>query len=127
MTDFRKNQRIHIVSYLRVTEENNDETIGRIVDMTTEGMRLRSLEPLKENSSMQFRLNLPQSTLGRKSLYLDANIIWSRKQDDSKYYDSGIQLLNVPRRDQLLIEELMLEESYEDRWLSIADSLPMEY
>ncbi|MCP4633683.1 MAG: PilZ domain-containing protein [candidate division Zixibacteria bacterium] len=127
MRDFRKNKRIHVVSYLKVTESATDETVGRVVDITTEGMRLRSEEPLKEDSALQFRLNMPQSTLGRKAVYFDASVIWCSKPPDSKYFDTGIQLLNVPRRDQLLIEELMMEASYEDRWLSITDSLPQEY
>ena len=127
MEDERKLRRMHVVSYLKVHERNTDQSVGRVTDITTEGIRLCSKEPIKENSTIQFKMKIPRVTAGSDEITFDALVIWCHKSTNPELYDSGVQLLDVPPKDIDIIEQFIEDSSFNDRWLSIAESLPYEY
>ena len=119
MLEGRRLRRMHVISYLKVHERNSDESIGRVIDMTTEGMGLYSEEPIDINRICQFRMTLPMALKIKKEITFDARVVWCRQAIHPGFYDSGIQLLNVPSKDVEVIEQFIEEATLEDRWLSV--------
>ncbi len=127
MADKRTLPRLHVLSYLKVCERNTDETVGRVVDMTTQGMRLLSDSPIAAATVQQFRMGVPRATGGNERITFDAWVIWCRESVNPGYYDTGIELKDVSAAHIEAIEQFMEESSFTDRWLTLADSRSEEY
>ncbi len=124
MTDERKEPRLYVISYVKVCEDDSDRSIGRVLDMTSRGMRLRSKEPVKTRAKARFRLMLPVEAHGTREITFEADVIWCRRTEDVGSWDTGIQLLDITPDDGDLIERFVSEASYEDRWLALARCFP---
>ena len=120
MTGRREHTRLHVISYVKVREDDTDRSVGRVVDMTARGMRLRSKEPVQTDTTARFRLILPAGSGEAREIMFEAAVIWCRKTPENESWDTGIQLLDVPPEDSELIERFVEESSYEDRWLALA-------
>lgn len=112
MTEERALKRMHVISYLKVSERNTDYSIGQVVDITTEGMRLYSKEPLQPEMIRQFSMALNENEENTRDVTFDAVVIWCKKAHDRGYYDMGIQLRNVSEYDSKTIEQLCQDSSY---------------
>lgn len=119
MLEGRRLRRMHVISYLKVHERNTDDSIGRLVDITTEGVGLYSEEPIDINRIYQFRMTLPTALKKKKEITFDARVVWCHQAVHPGFYDSGIQLLDVPPKDIEVIEQFIEEATLEDRWLSV--------
>jgi len=127
MNDQRKLRRMNLISYIRVVEATTNENIGRIVDISTEGMRLRSEALAKVGSILELSMDFPINDEDTKQIRFDAMIIWSRPIEGTDFFDSGVQLLNVPNDYIEMIENYMLETSVHNRWLNITECFTMDH
>ncbi len=114
MQEKRKLKRRHLIYYLRVFDENSDQLIGHLVDITTEGAMLISEEPIKANTVFQLRMVLPAGIEGNKPISFDAQSIWCHKDVNPNFYASGFQLLNPAPEDVEVIEWLIDEFGFRD-------------
>ncbi len=120
MEENRKQKRMHVISYLKVQEQQSSKDLGQVVNMTSEGMGLYSEEPLDSDSLVKLKLTLPTTGNEDNELAFDARVTWCRQSVLPGYYDSGVQLLDVQPDDLEILEEFIEESTSEDRWL-IAD------
>ena len=79
MIDARKLKRMHVISYIRVTERNSKKNFGSLVDITTEGMRMCGDEPIEPNTTYHFVMILPRVDRGEREIQFDANVVWCKK------------------------------------------------
>ena len=121
MTEERKQKRMHVISYLKIHERNKNKSIGRVTDITTEGMGLYSQEPITPNRTYKFKLKLPVDRKRNKEICFTAKAVWCNKAEYPGFYNSGIQLLNVPLEDVELIEDFIQNSLIEDRWLAVTN------
>lgn len=124
MVDQRKLKRLHVVSYLKITQQLTDETIGHVVDITTEGMRLCGDQPIMPNKTYRFKMILPDIPRDKNEICFEANVIWCEKDKVFDIYDAGIQLVKVSPPELELIEEFIHKATFEERWLSGIESRP---
>ena len=127
MVDERKIKRVQVMSYLKICYKDTDIELGRVVDITTEGMRLSGEEPIQTDRTLTFRLALPVAARENSEIIFDADVIWCRRAKNPDLYDTGIRLKNLSPEKVEIIEDFMEKSSYEDRWLSIIRSLNEEY
>jgi hypothetical protein len=123
MVEERKLKRIQVMSYLKIYYRETDIELGRVVDITTEGMRLCAEEPIQTDRTLTFRLALPLTSREKSEIVFDADVIWCRRAKNPDLYDTGIRLKNISPEKVEIIEDFMEKSSYEDRWLSIIKSL----
>jgi len=119
--DKRKQTRLHVISYLKVQEQQTDKTLGRIVDMSSEGLGLYGQDPLTPESQVELKMVLPKPIKGRNEINFNGRVVWSQAGDHPGFFDSGVQLLNVSENDLSLLEEFIENNQVEDRWLSVAE------
>ena len=127
MIDNRQMKRIHVVAYVSVQERGNDDSVGRVIDLTTRGMRLCSKEQMDPGSVVKFRMNLPLDCREPEEISFEANIIWCRGATLPGYYDAGIELQKVSAPDVAMIEQFIQQTSFEQRCLSVAAPVSEEY
>jgi hypothetical protein len=127
MIDERKQNRMQVMSYLKIRCRDNGRELGRVVDITTEGMRLCGAEPVQTDRTLTFKLNLPTMSEENNEIVFDADVIWCRRSKNPRLYDTGIKLKELPGEKIELIEDYLEKSSREDRWLSVIKSIKDDY
>lgn len=110
----RKFKRRHLVYYLRVFDISTDELIGHLVDITPEGIMLISDSPVEANKTFHMRLILPAEILAKKNLDFEAKSLWSKKDINADFFDTGFHLIDVKLEEIEIIEYLTTEFGMQD-------------
>lgn len=109
MMDRRRLTRYEVEDYYPVVERGTDRTVGRLANLSIEGVMLITEEPVKKRVVLQLTLKLPRPVLGHTTVYFDAECRWSRKGKGVDWFESGYKLKNVPMEDQTTIMCLVLQ------------------
>lgn len=118
MEEQRKNIRRAPNDYYLVFDRENDRFIGRVLNMSLDGLMLVSMEPAKVSDGFKCRMALPEKIDDFNQIEFDAECKWCRKNDESNMYESGYKMKNVSKKDREIIRELL------QKWLTVqADSL----
>lgn len=127
MIDERRLNRVQVMSYLKICYRDNGNELGRVVDISIEGMRLSGAEPIQIDRTLTFRLALPVAPKGKSEIVFDADVIWCRRAKNPQLYDTGIKLRDLSPEKIELIEDFLEKSSQEDRWLVVIKSINDEY
>lgn len=114
MRETRKLKRKQTYTFLGVYDRNTNQFVGRLVDMTKEGVKLRSMAAMETNAVFQFRLDLPFDINGSKEIVFNARSIWCNKCSDSGQYNIGFQVQDVPQTEVARIDLLLQGSLFED-------------
>ncbi len=109
MPEKRKLKRRQLIYYLRVLDRDTEALIGRLVDITTEGVMLLSESALEIDKLFKFKMILPAHFEARKEITFDAKCLWSKIDINPDLYTSGFQFDRISPKDMHLIEELILD------------------
>lgn len=107
MSVTRKSLRKQTDSFLAVYDRGTDELIGRLVDMTTEGVKLRSMKAMDPGVVFQFRMDLPVELKGCKEIVFDAKSVWSKRDEVSHEYFTGFAMQEISNTEVEKIELLL--------------------
>ena len=88
----RKLKRVRLVCSLDICEGQGGQLLGRVEDLTAEGMRIRGPIFLETSSIGPVRLRLPSEIEGRTELDFDVECMWSCESDVPDLFDSGLRL-----------------------------------
>jgi hypothetical protein len=114
VTEKRRLKRSHLIYYLRVFNCHNDQVLGHLVDITTEGAMLIHDAAIPTGMHYQLRMMLPAEIFGRDHLDFEAESLWSKRDVNPDFYDTGFRLLNVAARDAAVISRLIDEYGFRD-------------
>ncbi|MCZ6819628.1 MAG: PilZ domain-containing protein [Calditrichaeota bacterium] len=103
----RKAKRDIVAIPLSVFEESADEPIGHLMNVTPNGIMLRSSRPIKTQSLFRLLVVLPGKLFGPRHVTLEAKSIWCRREDDFHTYHAGFQLRNLDAKTQKSVESLI--------------------
>ena len=127
MIDERKRRRSHVTAYLKICYGDNEYELGRVVDISTEGMRLCGAEPIQTDRILSFRLTIPATSRAAGDLSFDAEVIWCRRAKNTGLYHTGIKIRYLRPEMVESIENFLEKSSREDRWLSVIKSIQDYY
>lgn len=106
----RKHKRWYLVMYLRVYRQDTQELLGHIVDISREGVRLVSDKPIPLNQTFQLWVDVPKENGARQRLELEVESLWSGRDVNPDFYDTGFRIQNINTQAllqlKLLIDEL---------------------
>ena len=122
MKENRQQPRMHVITYLKVQKQNSDKEFGQVVNISSEGMGLYSQVPLQSESTVRLKLSLPSVSNEINEFAFDARVAWCRESVLPGYYDSGVQLIDVPPDNLAVLEEFIEQSTIEDRWLTVDES-----
>ena len=95
MTETRSKKRRKTFAFFGVNDQNNNNFVGWIVDMTIEGFRLRSITKLDTDSNFQFKIELPFEIDGSHEILFEAKSIWSKKIEKKNEFNTGFTLHKI--------------------------------
>ncbi len=105
----RRLKRWYLVLYLRVFEQDTSALLGHIVDISKEGMRLVSDKPLVLNHTYRLWVDVPKEGTSRQRIHLEAESLWTGRDVNPDFYDTGFRMLNISPQ-ALLQLQLLIEE-----------------
>ena len=99
--------RKHLVSSLQVYDNSTGQEIGRLVDLSTQGLMLISGEPVSSERQHRLRIRLSQGEFERNELIFNAICCWSKKEESSDLHTSGFRMDALSADLQRRIQTLM--------------------
>jgi hypothetical protein len=109
MADKRKLKRRQLIYYLQVLDRGTGQLVGRLADITTEGLMLISPEPIEEKKVFEVKMVLPTEIQGDKAVTFDAESIWCQQDVNPDLYVTGFRFLKVAQKDIRIIEDLTFD------------------
>jgi hypothetical protein len=103
----RKLRRRYLIYYLRVFDRTDQQLVGHLVDITTEGMMLLSEEPIETDRIFRFRMVLPKEIQSSAQITFDAFGVWCKKDVNPDFYATGFKFKEITSRDIEVIEGLI--------------------
>jgi hypothetical protein len=110
----RAEKRRHLIYYLHVYDQLNNELLGHVVDITAEGLMIIGEKVLPVDHDYTLHMTLPSEILGRESLDFEARSIWSRKDVDPTMFGTGFRLKDVDSEESRIIRRLIKDFGFQD-------------
>ncbi len=85
----RSQKRRRLVYYLEVYDDEVDELLGHLVDLTSTGLKLMSRRQISPNRTYRLRMMLPKGYFSQKGLSFEAQSMWSSNEISPDFYDTG--------------------------------------
>lgn len=114
MEEKRTQKRRSSIYYLEVFDVDTGKQLGRLVDITTEGLMLISEEPTPTNVPLKCRMVLPAEILGRTNIIFEATCKWCRKSVNPELYEAGYRSIIADPGDIDAIEMLIQRFAFND-------------
>ena len=107
MDQKRKIKRRHLIYYLRVHDKLNGELMGHLADISVDGMMIMSEKPFPAEKSFQCEMTLPEEVTGNRKMFFRARSLWSKKDVNPDFYDTGFKIEKIEEEDVALIKVLI--------------------
>jgi len=107
MLERRKVRRRNSFYYLEVFEEETKNFVGRLIDITPDGMMLESEEAIEVKKGYRLSMELPNSFLRKSKIIFDAKSVWCKKESDFETYKAGFQLQNLDTKVEKQVNRLV--------------------
>lgn len=117
MNERRRKTRQRLVSLTVVLDKVSGEVLGRIGNLTCEGLMLCSDRPLATGERFHLQIQLPDEVAGHTRVDLEARSLWSQRAMDPMYYATGFEILNLSDTDRHVIE-VLIQDAVFQRWVS---------
>jgi len=113
MVERRKVKRKRLVNYPAVFNKDSYLMIGRMINASTAGAMISCEEPVKENTNFMLKLTLPKAVDGKNDITVESKSIWCLEDDETGYYNTGFQLLNLSSTNQAIINQMIQNNGYD--------------
>ncbi len=107
MQESRVEKRNSLIYYLRVHDCDTGRLLGRVVDITTGGIRLYSNDRIEPDKTFNLRMDIPGAAGQERHLIFEASSIWCRRSANPDFYETGFQTSSVSPEDSAVIESLI--------------------
>ncbi len=106
MSERRRLKRWHLIKYLDVYNKDSDQLLGQLVDITVEGLRLKTTEPVEKNEIYNMKILLTESLENAEEINIRGEAVWVEKEKNSEYFGAGINLIDVTTENKNIISAL---------------------
>ena len=107
-------KRWYLIFYLRAFDQDTEKLLGHVVDISTGGIMLISDKIIPIDEDFRLWLDVPQEDGERERLFIEVHSLWSKRDVNPSFYDTGFSILNASPeallRVQLLIDDLRLSD-----------------
>ena len=105
--DQRGLSRKRLNASLRVFDRRTGHRIGRLVDITMDGLMIVSSEPIEIDSIFQFSMVLPCEIKSSSTVSFTAKSIWCKNANYSHHFGTGFLIEDMFRDDVEILEKLI--------------------
>ncbi len=96
----RKRDRRIFSEYMRLMNENTGELVGHLADISHEGFRMESKNPIPSNLDFAFRIELPLDISSKPFMVFLARSRWCKPDTvDPSLFDTGFEITGMDALD----------------------------
>ncbi len=114
MNEHRRMKRWHVIYYLRIFDRDSGSLLGHLVDITTEGMKMVSEEPIPSKKDFRLKMEVPLEGEKTEEVLFNARSLWSEKDTNPDFFATGFYLENLNSDTINVIQSLIADLSFED-------------
>lgn len=103
----RKRERQKISDVLTVMDVHSERLLGRVVDLSVEGLMLISQVPIEVNRIFELKIQLPMRFSECTEIRVGVESLWTRESDDGTQYWTGFHIICISDQDQHCIETML--------------------
>jgi c-di-GMP-binding flagellar brake protein YcgR len=107
MEDYRHRPRKNTPHLVKVINQDTGETVGRVVDITADGMMLVTKDKIVKSQVYNFRIILPVMVHHRSDVCLQAKSVWITNDSNSDFSKCGFKFINLAGEEGFLLEDVM--------------------
>jgi len=107
MHNSRKRPRRNTPHVVKAIDTATMQPLGRVVDVTADGLMIVTEKKMEVGESFSLRLNLPVMIQFRSEIDMEAIVRWTSKDANPKFLRVGFQFVSIDGEDGLLLEEVM--------------------
>lgn len=105
--DKRSQVRRRMNKFLRVMDRSTGHVLGRVMDMTSNGMMIVSAQGLQDNETLSLSLILPADFETAEKVDFDACVVWANSSGYSSNIATGMKITNISKENSELICRLL--------------------
>jgi hypothetical protein len=109
MDERRLLHRNNLIFYLKVFDRNSDSLLGRLVNITPDGIMLISQHDIPTETMYDLRLEFPSDMFGEGAMDFSAESLWSKPDTNPDFFDTGFRFVNVSSENVIRIKKLITE------------------
>jgi len=114
MPERRSSKRRHLIYYPRILDRDTGELLGRVIDITSDGVMMLSDHPIQVGLRYHLRMEVLGDGNDNTSLAFDGISLWCKPDINPDYYDTGFQLNDVDAATLIRIEQMIAEHGFRD-------------
>jgi hypothetical protein len=103
----RSVRRRHLLFYLRVFDASTGKLLGHVVDISQEGIMVISEKPVATGHHFALEMDLPSGREVKMRIGFTAKSIWSKKDVNPNFFDTGFQIQEMDPECSEMITELI--------------------
>ncbi len=111
MIEKRKSHRKIADEVLEICDQITGMPVGRVVNISAEGLMLLSQEPIMTGSVYQLDLQMPPSEAETdpRHIIFGAEAVWTSEASQPESFWTGFRIIDISSEDVLAIDDLILE------------------
>jgi len=102
-------QRVQLVYYLKLYDQQTGEYFGSLVDIHTEGMKIVSESQITVRRNFKLRMNLPKGSLFGEMVDMHARSVWTKHDKKNEVFYTGFNFKDISPTAQLVIQNLVVD------------------
>ena len=108
MDDRRHQERKDFSYYMRLVDNDTQDLVGHLVDISSGGFKLDSQAPIPTNKDFRLRMDLTSEVADKPAMVFVARSKWCEVDPlDPFIYNVGFQLVNISPADLEIINRMM--------------------
>ncbi len=107
MIDMRRRPRKNTPHHVKAIDNESGRVLGRIVDITCNGMMVVSDHAIQPGHKFFVRINLPAMVRNRSDIIIEAETVWCNQDQNPRFFRAGFKFVNISGEDGFLLEDVM--------------------
>ncbi len=107
MEDYRHRPRKNTPHVVKAYDAVQGDYIGRVVDITADGMMLVTKENHTVGRTFQLRIILPVMVQHKSDIVIEATVVWREPDANPNFCKTGFNFVNLPGEEGFLLEDVM--------------------
>lgn len=107
MREHRRRPRKNTPHHVKVINNETGIVMGRVVDITADGMMLICQGHLNVGRQFSVRVVLPVMVQDKTHVVINAEVVYCNQDDNPSFFKTGFRFQNLPGEDGFLLEDIM--------------------
>jgi Uncharacterized low-complexity proteins len=104
-------QRIQVFPYLQVFDGLKHDSLGMLIDITTQGMRLDGDQPFAIGTVYILQVVLPDAIPQVRTLELEGRCRWCKNTGETNSFHAGFKFENIAKKNLVIIQKIIDQQN----------------